>query len=84
MIVVSDEQGDTNKGEQELEGYDEDVMHNGKSLMRLKIGRYATHPVVEVPSTRADIRLFANDMGTLFPKEVAQFLGCDFIAKLVA
>ena len=32
MIVVSDEQGNTNESEQELEGYDEDVLHNGTMI----------------------------------------------------
>jgi translation elongation factor EF-1beta len=29
MVVVPDEQGHTDESEQELEGYDENVYHNG-------------------------------------------------------
>ena len=28
MVVVSDEQTNTNEGQQELKGYDKDVLHN--------------------------------------------------------
>ena len=84
MIIVSDKHCYAKECQQEFQGDDKDIAHNGKEFYWLQVRGYAANPVVGVPPRRAGIELFANDMCPVLSEFTEECLGIDAIVLAIA